>query len=1218
MSEYIEIIGQIKPKNNQTFAIADVNDLKGGYIQVNSISEMQSFLSTNKLKEGMLCYVKTVSDGNHMYQYKGNMWVVWESNNSGPGSGGMTLKVVDNLIDLSNDDLKMLGQIVFVKETDDLRYYSGSIWKSFSRIYIQPVAPEDKGAIWIDTSEDKVFLDSNNVIQNLIQVINVLQNKIRKLEWAFESQMDFGSFSNNKYNEYNDKPNEEPVFGTDEEEDLQEQSQNLVNSVIEDIEPVEAKNMIPNATHLCIKSGTYSEMIKNSSDFLPKELLWCYDKKQLWIKDPLTLKLIQIGSSSGEGDVDIETMEQILTEVIGTGSSAKTKIVGIEFADMTNKNLTYKVHVKDGKLEVYDYRLDINTLAGNSQTLSVGEYYSNPYFPITPEMVGSTASPKLYINSVYTGDSSGKEDYNPVSHNFVELSNVGRRDINLKGLYLHYTEKNSGLWVTLPLKGVIKSNGTFLIRGAQCSVYDVNTTYIKIDKTDMDWVKSDTYHATSLDGDNYTIWDENNKIKFKNSCSFYLSGEQSPDFYKNNQLNTLSPWSTNGVLKWYVDLVGIGKHDNINMPSESTPLATTGTKYIHMRYFNMDPVSQATKSTSARRNSTDWTYIDPETHIKKGSLNQYLPIDRYVPKTSSETKNIFFDKNLLKEGKPNIVTCSLGYNAHTTRCFNWVSVGYYDEYIWVTETSGDYSNESNKFESFKKGDGRTSNKNWNHSIYDRIRGISTDGVAFTVHKFIKDFDEPQEGSIKKYYYKVGRDNNWSEERSFTLRNRQDVINSGFNFLHITDQQGFNHEEYESWRISAEFINKDKSENPYDFCINTGDATQNGNRMNEWLDYFTAGEDIFKNTEQMYSVGNNDLCPKNASELGEGDELSKINPINVNYFFTFELPFNIPVATNGTFVPSVYSFVYGDTYFLSMNSEITELARSQIYSEGSGNNIYTNNLKTWCESDLLNIDEQVKWRIAYCHEAPFTIITANTVMSYLVKNQQGDYVVQNSVERGGTYLNTVGNYWFSQFLQNNDFKLCICGHKHTFSNSKLIRDDVTKTMEPIVYDPLGVNASWYQALPEREKKCCQVSSEPNNYVKYVMCQATGFKQTSNRELPARNLPWLLEYYPSATQVEDPITNTARQTPNPAQSFPHYVIWNVGKGNETENPNVTLETERQRLLGKAYKLQRKGFTTSWYYKYNVPYSHDDLMRVGGNGISTPTNIDANNNIIVENIL
>jgi hypothetical protein len=58
MNKYLEIISEFRPKNGQNFAIADVNDLRGGYIQVTTLEEMNAFLTTNKLKYGMLCYVK--------------------------------------------------------------------------------------------------------------------------------------------------------------------------------------------------------------------------------------------------------------------------------------------------------------------------------------------------------------------------------------------------------------------------------------------------------------------------------------------------------------------------------------------------------------------------------------------------------------------------------------------------------------------------------------------------------------------------------------------------------------------------------------------------------------------------------------------------------------------------------------------------------------------------------------------------------------------------------------------------------------------------------------------------------------------------------------------------------------------------------------------------------------------------------------------------------
>ena len=51
--------------------------------------------------------------------------------------------------------IKITGQLVYIEEIKDLRYFDGESWKSFTRIYIQPTPPEDKGGIWIDTSDEK-------------------------------------------------------------------------------------------------------------------------------------------------------------------------------------------------------------------------------------------------------------------------------------------------------------------------------------------------------------------------------------------------------------------------------------------------------------------------------------------------------------------------------------------------------------------------------------------------------------------------------------------------------------------------------------------------------------------------------------------------------------------------------------------------------------------------------------------------------------------------------------------------------------------------------------------------------------------------------------------------------------------------------------------------------------------------------------------------------
>ena len=1192
MSEFIEVIGQIAPINNQKFAIADVNDLKGGYIQVDTIAEMNAFLTTNKLKEGMLCYVKNSVQDYHMFQFINLEWIPWVVN----GSGGSAILVVETMEDLNSVEYKKKGQLVFINEIDDIRYYNGMIWKSFSKIYIQPTPPQDLSGIWIDTSENREHNSSNTVIQNLLQVISILQDKIKKLEYAFNNQMDFGDFTNNQRHDYDDVTPVEPSYGTSPEEDSLIQNNFIENGINSDIEPTEYNDLVPNGVHLQIKSGTYKQMQDNKNDFLPKELLWCYDTQQLWIKDPKTYKLIQIGSAGTQPPVEPPTdeiMEGILTELVGS----KNKIIGIEFADMSNKDNTYLIQVNDGKLDIVDKQLDLNNLANNAQNAGNAGYYTDQYFPIAPADVGSTLSPKIYINSVYSGGAATKTDYNPVSHNFVELSNLGKKDLNLKGLYLHYTEGDliSGTyryWVTLPLRGVIKAQSSFLIRGHQCSVIDVNTTLIKVGTPDIEWTKSNSYNYGVLDDpeQNYTIWGSDNLIKFSNNCSFYISGEESTNYFKDNVLSTTAPYSALQVQKWYVDLVGFGAAPGGLLPSESSAFAAVGNNSLLMRYYNMDPVLQATKALSARKNSTDWTYIN------LANVNPLINIQDYTPKASFENKNIFFNKNKLKPGIPNIVTCSFGYNAHTTRCFNWVSVGYYDEFIMFRKEGESYT-DVNKKESFKAGDNRAATNNRNNSIYNRIRSITTDGTAFTTHKIILDFPEPL--TYEKYYYKVGREGYWTDERSFILKGRDHVINTGYNFIQFSDQQGFNNEEYQTMKVTNNFIQNDKANVPFDFIINVGDATQNGNRINEWIDYFDASNQLFKEVEQMYSVGNNDLCPLDVYQLGYGEDMDKNNPINVNYFFTNEHPFEIPTSSMGVYVPSVYSFIYGNTYFLSMNSEITETARTSIFLDIDGVNVY-DNLKTWAQNDLTHIasDSKIAWKISLTHEAPFTIITPDLILKYNT---------DTTTTRGGSHLNTVGNYWYSQFLQDNKFHLNICGHKHTFSNSRYIREDVTKTMTPIVYDT-SATPSWYTNLAPMEQKLCQISTDNSqHYVKYVMSQAGGYKLVSNKELPAKNIPWLLSYYPNKNNTAVGVSPAVDK----AQQYPNYIAWNIGSGNESESG--TVATPRPRILGKSYKLIKTDKPTeNWTYKYNTPVLYTELSKAGGNGSITP-----NNNIIVEKL-
>ena len=131
---------------------------------------------------------------------------------------------------------------------------------------------------------------------------------------------------------------------------------------------------------------------------------------------------------------------------------------------------------------------------------------------------------------------------------------------------------------------------------------------------------------------------------------------------------------------------------------------------------------------------------------------------------------------------------------------------------------------------------------------------------------------------------------------------------------------------------------------------------------------------------------------------------------------FSLLYRDMWQSSGKYVPCVYSFVYGNTYFLSMNSEITEDSKVDIFGDIEGENVYTE-LEAWCLSDLAShaSDLSIKWKVAYTHESPFTIITQASIDTYLVSGA-GGYTKKLPYERGGSRLNTIGSYWFSKFLQ----------------------------------------------------------------------------------------------------------------------------------------------------------------------------------------------------------
>jgi hypothetical protein len=240
------------------------------------------------------------------------------------------------------------------------------------------------------------------------------------------------------------------------------------------------------------------------------------------------------------------------------------------------------------------------------------------------------------------------------------------------------------------------------------------------------------------------------------------------------------------------------------------------------------------------------------------------------------------------------------------------------------------------------------------------------------------------------------------------------------------------------------------------------------------------------------------------------------------------------------------------------------------------------IKEWCENDL-RINSGATWNIAYCHEMPFTIIT-NVMKNAFFKNGE-----EQTFERGGSRINTASitdtKYWFSKFCQTHNIRLVMGGHKHTqcitwplietdvsmkpriqvtqndlaaFNNSTSLREVIdTNSSLNGQYFPNG----WFTGTGNTESdlnsefvdnRCHFCDFELVTGITapvYSMSQATGYKHTSNKELPADNTPWCRYYYPCSINA-----STGVDKVNDNQRYPFYSIYTIN------NNEITINVKR----------------------------------------------------------
>jgi hypothetical protein len=615
----------------------------------------------------------------------------------------------------------------------------------------------------------------------------------------------------------------------------------------------------------------------------------------------------------------------------------------------------------------------------------------------------------------------------------------------------------------------------------------------------------------------------------------------------------------------------------------------------------------------------------------------------------------------------------------------------FDEYLWIREEGTDewsspiesYKNSSSAFTGTPEYSRVEYTGEELSSIYSRLTGVFPGiGIFYTAHKLIISIDTTVD-KVKSYEYIVGRK---LEDDTPDPDHTSDV-----QYFHLypsswkpvvyqtTDQQGFHWIEYQVWGAAANKINKEINEKIYtkvtspvasglsnyfevdknghyrytkdtsivagkDYythnqlvpvLVNTGDMTQNGTRINEWLDHFIGAKSLVNHLEYMCIVGNNDLCGTNVSILGTGDDVGKSNSYYFHVFYCYQT-FNLSLSgvttdecgayepnyneseqtitdikpiVNGKYVPSLYYFTIGDYGFAMINSEITYvncrdwfgLVRDDkvynIYtgwevsdtSDSGENQTFINNGNTKNFTTVYTMICAIlkhirnKYTICMCHEMPFTVMTTGCMstaegvtVQYKRFRSQSD---ASSPALIGSHLNQLtahdtgrGIYWFSRLLEKLGIKLVIGGHKHTFActwplaenylsgstnavgEATLLRDniiwfannykiakDTVKNGANLTKFPKADCPSGYTNDTSDYIDPIQRDTTVSGKVTYFMCQATGYKLTSNKELPG--VQQLFSRFLPKT------TGGAGDKPAADQKYPMFSRIDLDNGNAT---------------------------------------------------------------------
>lgn len=1009
--------------------------------------------------------------------------------------------------------------------------------------FSEGVEPEDINTIWVDDADSSSMLDET-LFSKIRTELNKLSNRISDIEYAFDVKLDSGDTTYYKGSDLSNIAGVSPETDYDIQLMFTYDGNTLMFHSTDELNDTLPSN-VHKATLLNDSEvvGEYlfntigvtadKEYVIGALDNLEFDQFQITDSEgEVLYKADLSSSALLVDSPSWSARLQPNVHHICIKRATNTALLGEYQIQDGEFVYSTSDNKLYignngkKVQVNGGGASsgnisaqyidllsednVTTYRI---TISANGELIITNKALIDE--DDTPSQVAGAAGSRnlagLMISMVYAGPSNANATTTGCcSHSYIELFNGSAYDITLKGCSLQI---GTTTWnKVIPLKGTIPAGHCYLVR--LNPVANPSTAAVNINKFDLDAYALDNEIKLSSEG--FKVY-----LCIGGSVTTY----DSPYDQNNSKINS--------QVVGYIDLVGFMDSTSTKYinggefkPGETAPRYLSNTRGVYRKRL-ADKLYNSNLGDSDS-NSADFLPFDyTVTNSPITGTEMVNSATIYKPYcTSDGVKNVYYNKTKFVRNKPNMPTFSIGETPNT-RTFNWISLDNYDEYLYYRV----------------HGQSTWSEVLADQSVnYGRQTIVGDDGVVFYVHKVILT------GLASGIYdWKIVRKNTTYESDIYNFVVSDNGLSSegSFTFMQVSDQQGWMFEEYEPWNIAAKkalepaadhqgILPQDSRDDDFiHFLLNTGDMTQNGLRPSEWLDYYNQAKDYLPNIAQMNTVGNNDLCP---GVKADGTTGQKVSPTTFEYFYTYQYATDeteaskqkVTIGGKEQFMKSVYAFDYGCAHFVCINS-----------------NNYIEEQKAWFEYHMQQVkarEVQPKWLIVYTHDAPFNIMVkrpgwtgdSKFLASWSSVGQSG---MRDTGLNQQSTVDPEKMFTWSRLFEKYGIDLVLSGHKHTYSRTYPL---IENTVDPEIADS-SINVNNVQVNPwdpmfTTTGRNITAGGSTKKGVVYVMCQATGYKLQSNKDIPVPGIPWLAKYYPGTV-------NGSTIKVNADQKNPTYIKWNI---------------------------------------------------------------------------